>query len=61
MPKPPYPQRLKEENKNKDPKKESKEEKDTTNDSMKFQLVQQVHYLHTIMGNNNKSSMITKD
>ncbi|MED6154488.1 hypothetical protein PIB30_113052, partial [Stylosanthes scabra] len=61
MPKPPYPQRLKAENKNKDPKKESKEEKDATNDSIKSQLVQQVPYLHTIMGSNNKSYMITKD
>ncbi|MED6178776.1 hypothetical protein PIB30_110866, partial [Stylosanthes scabra] len=60
MPKPPYPQRLKAEYKSKPPKKELKEE-NSTNDSMKFQLVQQVHYLHTIMGNNNKSSMITKD
>ncbi|MED6164461.1 hypothetical protein PIB30_090307, partial [Stylosanthes scabra] len=39
MPKPPYPQRLKAENKNKAPKKEPKEE-NTTNDSMKFQLIQ---------------------
>ncbi|MED6178907.1 hypothetical protein PIB30_111977, partial [Stylosanthes scabra] len=61
MPKPPYPQRLKAENKNKDPKKESKEEKDATNDSMKSQLVQQVPYLHTIMGSNNKLYMTTKD
>ncbi|MED6179089.1 hypothetical protein PIB30_113918, partial [Stylosanthes scabra] len=60
MPKPPYPQRLKAENKNKDPKKESKEERDATNDSMKFQLIQQVPYLHTIMGSNNKSYMTTK-
>ncbi|MED6130146.1 hypothetical protein PIB30_115177, partial [Stylosanthes scabra] len=60
MPKPPYPQRLKAEYKSKPPKNELKEE-NSTNDSMKFQLVQQVHYLHTIMGNNNKSSMITKD
>ncbi|MED6223725.1 hypothetical protein PIB30_076847 [Stylosanthes scabra] len=36
MPKPPYPQRLKAENKNKAPKKEFKEEKGTTNDSVKF-------------------------
>ncbi|MED6129931.1 hypothetical protein PIB30_112867, partial [Stylosanthes scabra] len=35
MPKPPYPQRLKVENKNKAPKKEPKEE-NATNDSMKF-------------------------
>ncbi|MED6129917.1 hypothetical protein PIB30_112703, partial [Stylosanthes scabra] len=61
MPKPPYPQRLKAENKNKDPKKESKEEKDATNDSMKSQLVQQIPYLHTIMGSNNKPYMTTKD
>ncbi|MED6215432.1 hypothetical protein PIB30_113673, partial [Stylosanthes scabra] len=40
MPKPPYPQRLKAENKNKAPKKEPKEEKDATNDSMKFKLIQ---------------------
>ncbi|MED6202726.1 hypothetical protein PIB30_108449 [Stylosanthes scabra] len=60
MPKPPYPQRLKSENKSKAPKKELKEE-NSTNDSMKFQLVQQVPYLHTIMGSNNKSYMITKD
>ncbi|MED6214582.1 hypothetical protein PIB30_104347, partial [Stylosanthes scabra] len=60
MPKPPYPQRLKAENKSKAPKKELKEEI-STNDSMKFQLVQQVPYLHTIMGSNNKSYMITKD
>ncbi|MED6117302.1 hypothetical protein PIB30_108714, partial [Stylosanthes scabra] len=37
MPKPPYPQRLKAENKNKAPKKEPKEEKDATKDSVKFQ------------------------
>ncbi|MED6151470.1 hypothetical protein PIB30_082874 [Stylosanthes scabra] len=37
MPKPPYPQRLKAENKNKAPKKEPKEEKGATNDSVKFQ------------------------
>ncbi|MED6163401.1 hypothetical protein PIB30_079611 [Stylosanthes scabra] len=36
MPKPPYPQRLKAENKNKAPKKEPKEEKGATNDSVKF-------------------------
>ncbi|MED6142252.1 hypothetical protein PIB30_111855, partial [Stylosanthes scabra] len=60
MPKPPYPQRLKAENKSKAPKKELKEE-NSTNDFMKFQLVQQVPYLHTIMGSNNKSYMITKD
>ncbi|MED6141446.1 hypothetical protein PIB30_103483, partial [Stylosanthes scabra] len=40
MPKPPYPQRLKAENKNKAPKKESKEEKGATNDSVKFQQIQ---------------------
>ncbi|MED6227555.1 hypothetical protein PIB30_114768, partial [Stylosanthes scabra] len=60
MPQPPYPQRLKAENKNKAPKKEPKEE-NSTNNSMKLQLVQQVPYLHTIMGSNNKSYMITKD
>ncbi|MED6162134.1 hypothetical protein PIB30_067479 [Stylosanthes scabra] len=36
MPKPPYPQRLKAENKNKAPKKEPKEEKGATNDYVKF-------------------------
>ncbi|MED6162660.1 hypothetical protein PIB30_072701, partial [Stylosanthes scabra] len=40
MPKPPYPQRLKAENKNKAPKKEPKEEKDATHDSVKFQQIQ---------------------
>ncbi|MED6116834.1 hypothetical protein PIB30_103914 [Stylosanthes scabra] len=60
MPKPPYPQRLKVENKNKAPKKESKEEKDSTNDFMKFQLIQKVPYLPTIMRSNNKTYMITK-
>ncbi|MED6185629.1 hypothetical protein PIB30_058938 [Stylosanthes scabra] len=40
MPKTPYPQRLKAENKNKTPKKEPKEEKGATNDSMKFQQIQ---------------------
>ncbi|MED6200906.1 hypothetical protein PIB30_089898 [Stylosanthes scabra] len=39
MPKPPYPHKLKAENKNKAPKKEPKEE-NATNDSMKFQLIQ---------------------
>ncbi|MED6189027.1 hypothetical protein PIB30_091597, partial [Stylosanthes scabra] len=42
MPKPPYPQRLKAENKNKAPKKEPKEEKGATNDSVKFQQIQTV-------------------
>ncbi|MED6154388.1 hypothetical protein PIB30_111927, partial [Stylosanthes scabra] len=60
MPKPPYPQRLKAENKNKAPKKEPKEE-NATNDSMKFNLIQKVPYLPTIMGSNNKTYMITKD
>ncbi|MED6203141.1 hypothetical protein PIB30_112725 [Stylosanthes scabra] len=60
MPKPPYPQRLKAEYKSKPPKKELKEE-NSTNDSMEFQLVQQVPNLHTIMGSNNKSYMTTKD
>ncbi|MED6190835.1 hypothetical protein PIB30_109891, partial [Stylosanthes scabra] len=60
MPKPPYPQRLKAENKNKAPKKEPKEE-NATKDSMKFQLIQKVPYLPTIMGSNNKTYMITKD
>ncbi|MED6124832.1 hypothetical protein PIB30_062621 [Stylosanthes scabra] len=63
MPKPPYPQRLKAENKNKAPKKEPKEEKGATNDSVKFQQIQKVPtipYLPTIMGSNNKTYMITK-
>ncbi|MED6141858.1 hypothetical protein PIB30_107625 [Stylosanthes scabra] len=60
MPKPPYPQRLKVENKNKAPKKEPKEEKDATYDSMKFKLIQKVPYLPTIIGSNNKTYMITK-
>ncbi|MED6213456.1 hypothetical protein PIB30_093540, partial [Stylosanthes scabra] len=59
MPKPPYPQRLKAENKNKAPKKEPKEE-NATNDSMKFQLIQKVPYLPTIIGSSNKTYMITK-
>ncbi|MED6126139.1 hypothetical protein PIB30_075458, partial [Stylosanthes scabra] len=61
MPKPPYPQRLKAENKNKAPKKEPKEEKGATNDSVKFQQIQKVPtipYLPTIMGSNNKAYMI---
>ncbi|MED6139372.1 hypothetical protein PIB30_083214 [Stylosanthes scabra] len=37
MPKPPYPQRLKADNKNKAPKKKPKEEKGATYDSVKFQ------------------------
>ncbi|MED6117158.1 hypothetical protein PIB30_107399, partial [Stylosanthes scabra] len=60
IPKPPYPQRLKAENKSKAPKKELKEE-NSTNDSMKFQLIQQIPDLPTIMGSNNKTYMITKD
>ncbi|MED6174113.1 hypothetical protein PIB30_065782 [Stylosanthes scabra] len=63
MPKPPYPQRLKAENKNKAPKKEPKEEKGTTNDSVKFQQIQKIPtmpYLPTIMGSNNKIYMITE-
>ncbi|MED6130178.1 hypothetical protein PIB30_115449, partial [Stylosanthes scabra] len=60
MPKPPYPQRLKAENKNKAPNKEPKEE-NATNDSMKFNLIQEVPHLPTIMGSNNKTYMITKD
>ncbi|MED6163213.1 hypothetical protein PIB30_077796 [Stylosanthes scabra] len=63
MPKPPHPQRLKAENKNKAPKKESKEEKGATNDSVKFQQIQKVptmSYLPTIMGSNNKTYMITE-
>ncbi|MED6149550.1 hypothetical protein PIB30_063596, partial [Stylosanthes scabra] len=61
MPKPPYPQRLKAKNKNKAPKKEPKEEKGATNDSVKFQQIQKVPtipYLPTIMGSNNKTYMI---
>ncbi|MED6178303.1 hypothetical protein PIB30_106294 [Stylosanthes scabra] len=42
MPKPPCPQRLKAENKNKAPKKEPKEENGATNDSVKFQQIQKV-------------------
>ncbi|MED6163792.1 hypothetical protein PIB30_083445 [Stylosanthes scabra] len=63
MPKPPYLQSLKAGNKNKAPKKESKEEKDTTNDSVKFhqiQIVPTMPYLPTIMGSNNKTYMITE-
>ncbi|MED6177128.1 hypothetical protein PIB30_095016 [Stylosanthes scabra] len=63
MPKQPYPQRLKVENKNKAPKKEPKEKKGATNDSMKFQQIQKVPtipYLPTIMGSNNKAYMITE-
>ncbi|MED6176338.1 hypothetical protein PIB30_087227, partial [Stylosanthes scabra] len=50
-------------NKNKAPKKESKEEKGTTNDSVKFQQIQKVPtmpHLPTIMGSNNKTYMITE-
>ncbi|MED6212293.1 hypothetical protein PIB30_081898 [Stylosanthes scabra] len=60
---PPYPQRLKAENKNKAPKKEPKEEKGATNDSVKFQqihIVPTMPYLPTIMGSNNKTYMITE-
>ncbi|MED6225769.1 hypothetical protein PIB30_096922, partial [Stylosanthes scabra] len=56
--KPPYPQRLKADNKTKAPKKEPREEKDATNDSVKFQQIQKVPtmpYLPTIMGSNNKT------
>ncbi|MED6140758.1 hypothetical protein PIB30_096512 [Stylosanthes scabra] len=63
MPKPPYPQRLKAENKNKAPKKEPKEEKGATNDSVKFQQIQKVPTmpnLPTTMGSNNKTYMITE-
>ncbi|MED6114519.1 hypothetical protein PIB30_081003 [Stylosanthes scabra] len=63
MPKPPYLHRLKAENKSKAPKKESKEEKGATNDSVKFQQIQKVPtmpYLPTIMGSNNKTYMITE-
>ncbi|MED6113018.1 hypothetical protein PIB30_067158 [Stylosanthes scabra] len=63
MPKPPYPQRLKAENKNKAPKKEPKEEKGTTNDSVKFQQIQKIPtmpYLPTIIESNNKTYMITE-
>ncbi|MED6164421.1 hypothetical protein PIB30_089882, partial [Stylosanthes scabra] len=58
-----YPQRLKAENKNKAPKKEPKEEKGASNDSVKFQQIQKVPtmpYLPTIMGSNNKTYMITE-
>ncbi|MED6126716.1 hypothetical protein PIB30_081050 [Stylosanthes scabra] len=61
MPKPPYPQRLKAENKNKASKKEPKEEKGATNDAVKFQQIQKVPtmlYLPTIIGSNNKTYMI---
>ncbi|MED6126640.1 hypothetical protein PIB30_080404 [Stylosanthes scabra] len=63
MPKPPYPQRLKAEKKNKAPKEEPKEEKGATNDSVKFQQIQKVPtipYPPNIMGSNNKACMITK-
>ncbi|MED6187761.1 hypothetical protein PIB30_079550 [Stylosanthes scabra] len=63
MPKPPYLQRLKAENKNKAPKKEPKEEKGATNDAVKFQQIQKVPtipYLPTIMGSNNMTYMITE-
>ncbi|MED6215474.1 hypothetical protein PIB30_114012, partial [Stylosanthes scabra] len=63
MPKPPYPQRLKADNKNKAPKKEPKEEKDATNDFVKFQQILKVltmPYLPTIMGSNNKTYIITE-
>ncbi|MED6202183.1 hypothetical protein PIB30_102794, partial [Stylosanthes scabra] len=63
MPKLPYPQRLKAENKNKALKKEPKEEKGATNDSVKFQQIQTVPtmpYPPTIMGNNIKTYMITE-
>ncbi|MED6211546.1 hypothetical protein PIB30_074814 [Stylosanthes scabra] len=62
-PKSPYPQRLKAENKNKAPKKEPKEEKGATNDSVKFQQIQTVPtmpYLPTILGSNNMTYMITE-
>ncbi|MED6127029.1 hypothetical protein PIB30_084127 [Stylosanthes scabra] len=64
MPKPPYPQRLKAENKNKAPRKEPKEEKVATNDSVNLQQIQTVPtmpYLPTLMGSNNKTYMITKE
>ncbi|MED6115172.1 hypothetical protein PIB30_087647, partial [Stylosanthes scabra] len=63
MPKPPYPQRLKAENKNRAPKKEPKEEKGATNDPVKFQQIRTVStmpYLPTIMGSNNKTYMIAE-
>ncbi|MED6126831.1 hypothetical protein PIB30_082266 [Stylosanthes scabra] len=63
MPKPPYPPRLKAENKNKAPKKEPKEEKGATNDSVKFQQIKKVPtipYLPTIIESNNKTYMITE-
>ncbi|MED6223649.1 hypothetical protein PIB30_076133 [Stylosanthes scabra] len=49
---------------NKGPKKKSKEENGTTNDSVEFQQIQEsptVPYLPAIMGSNNKAYMITKD
>ncbi|MED6116437.1 hypothetical protein PIB30_100343, partial [Stylosanthes scabra] len=49
--------------KNKTPKKEPKEEKGTTNDSVKFQQIQKVPtmpYLPTIMESNNRTYMITE-
>ncbi|MED6178079.1 hypothetical protein PIB30_104313, partial [Stylosanthes scabra] len=63
MPKSPYPQRLKAENKNKATKKEPKEEKGATNDSVNFQQIQKVPtipYPPTIMGSNNKTYMINE-
>ncbi|MED6117004.1 hypothetical protein PIB30_105665 [Stylosanthes scabra] len=63
MPKPPYPQRLKAENKNEALKKEPKEEKHAANDSVKFHQIQKVPtmpYLLTIMGSNNKTYIITE-
>ncbi|MED6191213.1 hypothetical protein PIB30_113920, partial [Stylosanthes scabra] len=63
MSKPPYPKRLKAENKNKAPKKEPKEENDATKDFVKFQQIQTVPtmpYLPTTMGSNYKTYMITE-
>ncbi|MED6213218.1 hypothetical protein PIB30_091128 [Stylosanthes scabra] len=47
MPKPPFPQRLKAENKNKTPKKEPKEEKGATNDSKVFATSSLSHHEKT--------------
>ncbi|MED6163294.1 hypothetical protein PIB30_078455 [Stylosanthes scabra] len=63
IPKPPYPQRLKADNKNKAPKKEPKGEKDASKNSVKFQQIQKVPtmpYLPTIMGSYNMTYMITE-
>ncbi|MED6116233.1 hypothetical protein PIB30_098148 [Stylosanthes scabra] len=59
MPKPLYPQRLEAENNNKALKKEPKEE-NATNNSMKFQLIQKVPYLPTIMGSSNRTCIVSR-